>query len=438
MANGKRMVAIAIGVRKPERLRCLQGAVNGAHSFFEWADALGYEATLITDETEPVTVARLRAELEAILPPKKPPIRRLVLYFAGHGLIRGAEEGIWLLSDWHTEQEAVAVEVLKRRLGMYHDIEQIAIFSDSCRSWAADSGTADLDPSGVLGSTQTRQETMPPIDKFIAAQDGAETYMIPGDPPAEDRCLFSGVLMEGLWGINPAAFSENRKKVTSQSLGAFLRSEAPKVAQRYKLKLNPNVTPTFPEGADVYFYEGQPPNPPTFPPWPPPPASPPSQSGPGGDGLNVESADFIIDEPAKISVGLDEDPKGASLLRQLRNQPRPQAFETQSGFATEGEPIRTVWTTSDVFAEIHGQANWWRVGQHSGYTLQNPTPLLPFCATGVACQRLSIVRSTRQPVSRTRSNVRSPGWKRARFAPTPRLTLRSNSGRGSMPIRYSG
>jgi hypothetical protein len=135
--------------------------------------------------------------------------------------------------------------VLKRRLGNYHDIKQIAIFSDSCRSWAADNDTADLDLAGVLGATKTRQDVMPPIDKFVAAQDGAATFMIPGDTPAEDRCLFSGVLMEGLWGLKPAAFSEIRKKVTSQSLGAFLRSEAPKVAQRYMLNLNPNVTPLF-------------------------------------------------------------------------------------------------------------------------------------------------------------------------------------------------
>src|SRR5262249_322477 len=103
------------------------------------------------------------------------------------------------------------------------------------------------------------------------AQDGSDTYMVPGDTTDEDRCIFSGVLMEGLWGTKPEAFSTLvPKKITSQSLAAYLKSEVPQVANRYKFTLNPNPLPTFSNGDDIYFGDGPALPPPTFPPWPPP------------------------------------------------------------------------------------------------------------------------------------------------------------------------
>src|SRR5262245_30929461 len=115
MAEGKRRAVIAIGVADAKPLKYLAGAVNSARGFHEWATALGYESTLVTDEEKPVTMQRLRTEMEALLTRREAPaIHRLIIFFAGHSLIRGAEEGLWLLSDWKRELRAVAVEVLKR------------------------------------------------------------------------------------------------------------------------------------------------------------------------------------------------------------------------------------------------------------------------------------------------------------------------------------
>ena len=132
MSNGKRMVAIAIGVGAAAPLPYLGGAVNGARQFHKWALKLGYTSRLIVDDEKPVTISRLNSELLAELQSTDPPIHRLAIYFAGHGLIREAEEGLWLLSDWSTQLRAVAVEVLKRRLYRFN-VGQIAIFADSCR-----------------------------------------------------------------------------------------------------------------------------------------------------------------------------------------------------------------------------------------------------------------------------------------------------------------
>jgi hypothetical protein len=109
------MVAVAIAVSGAETLPFLPGALNCADRFFSWAKTLGYEAKLITDEGSPVTVARLRAELEVALEDPRP-IHRLVIYFAGHGMIRELESGLWLLSDWKKEGLAVAYESMRQRL----------------------------------------------------------------------------------------------------------------------------------------------------------------------------------------------------------------------------------------------------------------------------------------------------------------------------------
>jgi hypothetical protein len=378
MVVNLRDVAIAIGVSDAKPLPYLSGAVNGARAFHEWASKMGYASTLMTDEVAPVTLARLRGVLEAALAPAGGPIHRLLIYFAGHGLIREAEEGLWLLSDWNDELKAVAVEVLKRRLYM-HDIQQISIFSDSCRSLPPNITAADLAPDPVLGRGPVRDQRQPAIDKFIAAQDGSETFMVPGANPDQDRCLFSGVLMEGLWGSNPAVFSKALKdKVTSRSLGAYLGAEVPKLAQVYKRRLVPSVSPTFPEGDDIYFgsfSEGSRPAPPVFPPWPAPDkVIKPDQ------GMGTELLVDLRDSAAGGSISHDYSPPymvpAPTLMEKIQSQPRPLKFETGAGFAVEGGPIRQVWSYADVFAESHGGPNYWRFSSRPHPVLREPAPVL--------------------------------------------------------------
>jgi hypothetical protein len=71
--------------------------------------------------------------------------------------------------------------------------------------------------------------------------------MIPCDDPEDDRCLFSGVLIEGLWrlpGLNEKPFSKLLPaRVTSRSLGADLRAEVSARAKEYDLTLTPMIQP---------------------------------------------------------------------------------------------------------------------------------------------------------------------------------------------------
>jgi hypothetical protein len=412
MPDEKRKVAIAIGVANPSSLPYLAGAINGARAFHEWATALGYESKLVTDEGPPVTMSRLRTELESILPkPRAPPIHRLLIYFAGHGLIRNVEEGLWLLSDWKDEMRAVATEILRRRLYRYN-VEQIAIFADACRKLPPNIEDADLTADGVLGLGPNPTRANPAIDKFIAAQDGTATYMVPGSTPEEDRCFFSGVLLEGLWGTKTSAFSKARSdKITSQSLGTYLRSEVSQLANRYQFKLDPTVNWSFPEGDDIYFGDSSPaPVPPKFPEWPPPGALIGMGTSPkpgtdfdfevddGRDSLSFRNSGASVSEEfaksarrTKRTPRADRAPRAQTvpersapadtLLRQIRNQPRPKGFETRSGFAVQGSTIKNVWSRLGITAERHASPGGWRIGQTAPHgspssELQTPAAVL--------------------------------------------------------------
>ena len=375
MSSRGRMVALAIGVSDAPPLPFLGGAVNGARAFHEWAQELGYESRLVTDEPDPVTdeptpvtVRRLRDELEGLLAAGESGIRRLLIYFAGHGVIREVEEGLWLLSDWNRELRAVAVEALKRRLYAYR-INQVGFFADACRTLPADIDTADLTRDALLGMGPGPRSATVAIDKFIAAQDGTRAFMIPGRAPDEDRCLFSGVLLEALWGTKRPAFSKLMPgKVTSRSLGAYLQTEVPRLAEHYRLALVPSVSPTFPEGDDVYFGDGPEVTPPGFLPWPP------------ADELILPESDVSRDQlrgPLTTPNTADSRLEG-----HLRTQERPAAFEMPSVFGVDGQAVEGIWTTRDVIAEIHSRPGWWRICRQNGYVLELPAPVLIELASG--------------------------------------------------------
>ena len=375
------MVAVAIGVGSAEGLKAVPAAVNCARKFSEWADALWYEVTLITDEMRdrPVTVDRLRREFEAILMPPGP-IHRMIVYFAGHGMIKEAEQGLWFLSDSKKEGLAVAQEPLRRKLATY-DIDQIAIFSDACRSLPRSMRELEHEERSVL-AFGPKTDGDPHLDKFVAARDGQQTYAIPGSTEADDVCVFSGVLLEALWGTRPDAFSTLAPdKVTSSSLGTYLRAEVPRAAKRYGLTIRPSVLAAFPEGDNVYFTAG-PTSGGTAPfDWPPPPQPP---LAPGfrllsalPDWVDGVLAPPLPHGPGSRGAAAEAAPEsGPSLFQRVREQELPAGLRTGAGVAIDGAAIRCLWTPGTVAAAPHHHPGWWEVWTSDDARLRAPAPVL--------------------------------------------------------------
>jgi hypothetical protein len=138
-------------------------------------------------------------------------------YFAGHGLARDAGEDLWLLSQWLPDQRGLAVGSLRRKLERYAS-NQLTIIGDACRTLPDSPESADL----VLGLGPFQADT-PTIDILNASKAFRAAYMVPGQTPEEDRCIFSGVLQEALSGARAEAFDAGR--ITSSSLARFLKQE---------------------------------------------------------------------------------------------------------------------------------------------------------------------------------------------------------------------
>lgn len=394
MAGEQRMVCVTIGVADAVKGKYLSGAVNDAQRLHAWAMALGYEAFLITDEANQVTLMSLRETLETALWPERtdltgkattaPMIDRLIVYFAGHGLLRDAEDALWLLSDSQRILKAPSLSALRTALYRY-PIKHLAIMSDACLSLPTTIDQAEIRSDPVLeGGPQKR--VRPWLDLFVATQDGETTFMVPGKDPPDDRCIFSGVLLEGLWGLNKAAFSKrDRRLVTGNSLSQFVKKEVQRVSAIYSELRDPSVGATFPEGQDIYFKANPKLKPPTFPPWPPAAAL-------MGMGLGRPREEVVVEEH-KLITGLTVDDEFIdisddrlmrferttrrpirirqvirrsravrktfpSLLQQFE-PPAPEGWPPQFGLAAFGAPVRAIWHDPEVTLERAGPDPWW-------------------------------------------------------------------------------
>jgi hypothetical protein len=252
----------------------LPGAITAAEEVGQWAERSEFDIVrVVTDkqEDEPVTIARLRDILTDVLQDDGDKIDAFILHFAGHGFRIGAEQNLWLPTDWYTELRAISVEALRSKL-YRHGIRNLTIFSDACRALPNDIEITELMPDGILG--RGPYDAVPPVvDRYNAVMDGQQAFMVAGDRPEDARCVFSTAIIEGLWGHREDAFDRNLAgKVTPESLDLFLKKRLQEVSERYRLRCRPDNVPGTPRDHLIYFDRSQPPpgRLPPAPTWPEP------------------------------------------------------------------------------------------------------------------------------------------------------------------------
>lgn len=253
-----RYVCIAIGVSRAEGLAPLRAAATAAEEVGQWAELTGFarkeDICVLTDRTEPVTIERITQTFRRLLPIGTQ-TDALLLHFAGHGLREDNTRTLWLPTDWRTQLRAIAVERLKNRLSDF-GIANVTIISDACKVLANDKDTSDLTPDGVLGSGISAGKR-PIFDRYDATHDVEAAFMIPGPTPAESRCLFSGALIEALWGATEALDVHHPGKVTPGSLADYLSSRVSELCKTYRLNCEPQCLPGRPPDHLIYFDQTQ-------------------------------------------------------------------------------------------------------------------------------------------------------------------------------------
>lgn len=253
-----RRVCIAIGVSLAEGLAPLRAAATAAEEIGQWAELSGFakreDIQVLTDRQAPVTIELIAATLERLLPMGQQ-ADALLLHFAGHGLREDNTRTLWLPTNWRTTLRAIAVERLKNRLSDF-GIANVTIISDACKGFAQDRDTSDLTPDGVLGAG-TGLGSRPIFDRFDAVHDIESAFMIPGPTPADSRCLFSGAVIEALWGATEAIDPRHPGKVTPGSLADYLSSRVAELCAKYQLGCQPQNVPGRPEDHLIYFDQSQ-------------------------------------------------------------------------------------------------------------------------------------------------------------------------------------
>lgn len=182
-------ICLSIAVSKPEKLDPLPGAIQASRDVIAWAAAAGF-ATLppVSDaDGSPVTVAQLNAILMPILRDPTDIIDHLIIHFASHGIVAGAEDQFLLLSKWRSKpDEAIRLSRFVRLLQFYQP-DRVSLFIDACRSRPIKDAD-DLNGSGILDRPDDEPKEFLE-DRFRAVVNATESYMIKdlaGGPP---RCL---------------------------------------------------------------------------------------------------------------------------------------------------------------------------------------------------------------------------------------------------------
>ncbi len=237
--------AIVIGVDKTGDLPVLQGAADGANQFASWAQNQGFTVKLLTDEDgSMVSLPDVKRAVREFVNERK--YSQLVVFFSGHGILKGPGYELWLLSGAPDDADDAVNVTGSINLARNTGIKHIVIISDSCRSRADTSRLHQIE-GGVIFPNQAPVTPMPVVDVFYAT--------LPGDPALEVQSneatrnykgIFTDEMLNGLKGNVPEVIIENTATsdtidkwvVPSWELKPYLERKVPEVAANINIRLN--------------------------------------------------------------------------------------------------------------------------------------------------------------------------------------------------------
>lgn len=249
MAEAAERIFISIAVSSPGGgLDELPGAIKAAERMAAWAKVQGYATVLVHDrEHKEITVDLLREKIAAAIKEvtDETELKRLVVFFAGHGAALAVGDQYWILTHWKKRPtEAIKVSSLQRMLE-YYGPRQVAIIGDACQEFSA--SFIDIVGSPVLDMPDEEQRPYE-LDQFFAVDVGKQAFMIKATGGQEDFCLFTEVLLDALEGDAAQASFEQigqDRVVTSQSLARYLDSNVAQEAGKYGVRMIPRPKPGF-------------------------------------------------------------------------------------------------------------------------------------------------------------------------------------------------
>jgi hypothetical protein len=249
MPNASDRIFVSIAVSRPDGgLDELPGAITAAERMAAWAQGQGYATLLLHDDAySEITIDLLRDKITAAINEvtDRTELKRLVIFFAGHGAALAIGDQYWILTNWHRDSsEAIKVSSLQRMLEYYGPI-QVSVIGDACQEFSA--RFIEIVGNGVLFRTNEEQRPYE-LDQFFAVDVGMQAFMIKAKDEQKDFCLFTEVLLDALEGDAQGAYFEAvgaDKIVTSQSLARYLTNTVAQEAGKYGVRMIPRPRPGF-------------------------------------------------------------------------------------------------------------------------------------------------------------------------------------------------
>ena len=356
-------------------------AADGAERFEQWAGSQQFEAFCFTDRAGPLGVSVIKQQIRAIT--SSGSYSQMVVYFAGHGILKSWDTEIWLLSDAATDpNEAVNLAgsvSLARQSGIPH----VVFISDACRSIAADARLAQITGSVVFPILPVTAQR-PEIDTFYATLPGDPSYEVSvAQSAANYYGVFTTCLLHGLGGPDQSVCEtvdvQNQQVwvVSSRTLKPWLEREVPQSLQAVSIALNQVPELRIESQSPKYLALL-----PTPPPRGPVVFNAPSTASPPSPTKTLRSLADQYDLAAYFAPEMEirsvAPPVGdartaafnADVQRLVAVQGR-QSFETQTGFTFVGRPIVSAMLEGvadgcDVFEENGAMHVRVRMGQSSG------------------------------------------------------------------------
>lgn len=229
----------------------LPGAITSAKKFREWAqqpdEDCNYEVLYLADDVfDKITVQLVSEEVRKFVNNRF--IDRLVLYFAGHGIVRSAGDQFWLLTDAaNDEREGINVEAFRRGLlkcniGNADFAGQLCIIGDACRNTGRDAIEFYGDP---ILTSRARTNRRIQVDRFLSTSLGDYSFQINQTDSKSAYCLFSQVMLNALHGEVTEAIETElhafKPVVTNHKLADFLETEVKKRAAALQEHMLPDI-----------------------------------------------------------------------------------------------------------------------------------------------------------------------------------------------------
>lgn len=232
--------AVVVGVDKTGgALPHLTAAASGAAEFAEWCrGSQKITATLLTDAGgSKVTVKEICDAIEVFAAQKI--YSQLILYFAGHGILKSPGEEYWLLSDApHRQYEAINV-VRSVAFARVSPFRHVVFISDACRT-----APVGLQMMGVIGMSvfpNPQRSLQPPkIDELFATAPGDPAYEAKLDDAMKFSGIFTRELLFLLNGGDPAVVvkHENKWVIPTRALEPHLPNRVQASAAKLQVTMN--------------------------------------------------------------------------------------------------------------------------------------------------------------------------------------------------------